>query len=64
MKRPVVEILEYRSSIMAFAAFGILCSHSIGIVGERQWEYLNYFRIIKYISDNWNKFAKIRVQYL
>lgn len=51
MKRPIVEMLEYRSSIMAFAAFWILCSHSIGAVGGRQWEYLNYFR--PFIAFGW-----------
>ena len=50
MKRPIVEMLEYRSSIMAFAAFWILCSHSIGAVGGRQWEYLNYFRPLLHLD--------------
>ena len=43
---PIEMVLVYRSHIMAFAAFWILCSHSIGIGGERLWSYLNAFKPI------------------
>lgn len=43
-KTPIELSLEYRSQIMSFAAFWILCSHSINICGENLWTYLYYFK--------------------
>ena len=38
--KPLTLLLTYRSQIMFFAAFWVLCSHSIGIVGAEQWPFL------------------------
>lgn len=43
-KAPNELLFDYRPQIMGFAAFWIMCSHSIGIVGDTLWPYLIQFK--------------------
>ena len=50
-KTPIEQCFDYRSQIMGFAALWILCSHCIGILGEKLWPYLIYFK--PFITFGW-----------
>lgn len=49
--KPISNILSYRSHIMLFSALWILCSHSVGTIGEEQWNFLLKFKPI--IAFGW-----------